>query len=74
PDKEGEKMLNKLVTQQTGLTARGFNRILRVARTVADLDGAAQPNAGHIATALMWRGLTPIGMGDKYAKTATRRQ
>jgi len=73
PDKEGEKMLNKLVTQQTGLTARGFNRILRVARTVADLDGAEQPNAGHISTALMWRGLAPIGMGDKPAKTTTKR-
>lgn len=59
PDTEGAKMLN-LAADQAGLTARGFNRILRVARTLADLEGAAQPGHAHIAAALVWRGLSHI--------------
>jgi len=37
------------------LTARGYHRTLRVARTLADLDGAANVRRIHIAEALAWR-------------------
>ncbi len=55
---------------QAGLTARGFNRILRVGRTLADLAGAAQPSQAHIASALVWRGLAQNDKAPKAAKAA----
>ena len=33
------------------LTARGFDRVLRVAWTLADLEGAAVPTADHVGLA-----------------------
>ena len=37
------------------LSARGRERALRVARTVADLDGASRVDAGHLRVALAYR-------------------
>jgi magnesium chelatase family protein len=42
-----------------GLTARGWTRTLRLARTIADLDGAAGVRRVHIAEALIYRRVAP---------------
>ena len=41
--------------EMIGLTARGYHRVLRVARTLADLDGAADVGRVHMAEALTFR-------------------
>jgi magnesium chelatase family protein len=43
--------------QQQGLTARAHDRILKVARTIADLEGAAQLSVPHLAEAIQYRTL-----------------
>ena len=45
-----------------GLTARSYDRILRVARTVADLDGSANIEPQHIAEAIQYRA---VNLGNR---------
>jgi magnesium chelatase family protein len=40
-----------------GLSARAFNRVLKIARTIADLDGAAEVGVSHISEAIQYRNL-----------------
>ncbi len=53
---EGEHMLERAMTQQ-GLSARAHDRILKVARTVADLGGDATIGGRHLAEAIQYRTL-----------------
>lgn len=41
--------------RRLGLTARGYDRVRKVARTIADLDGQAELQAEHVAEALQFR-------------------
>jgi len=43
--------------QQLGLSARGYHRVLKVARTIADMDGHKQIEPGHVSEALALRSL-----------------
>jgi magnesium chelatase family protein len=42
-----------------GLTARGWTRTLRLARTIADLEGADAVRRAHVAEALIYRRIAP---------------
>jgi magnesium chelatase family protein len=54
PDAEGRKLLVQ-AAETLGLTARGYHRVLRVARTLADLAGSENVHRLHIAEALSQR-------------------
>ncbi len=62
PDAEGRTLLTEAATRMR-LSARGYHRVLRVARTLADLDGAASVRRIHIAEALSYRRLVPGRQG-----------
>jgi len=51
-----ERLLDRAMTQH-GMTARAHDRILKVARTIADLEGAAAIEPKHIAEAIQYRTL-----------------
>jgi magnesium chelatase family protein len=55
-DSEGEGLL-KSAMDDLGLSARAHDRILRVARTIADLDGRDRVEPGHVAEAIGYRTL-----------------
>ena len=55
-DPAGNRML-ELVTDRLGFSARTYTRILKVARTIADLDGSDSIREQHIAEAIQYRSL-----------------
>ena len=57
PDEAGVALLRQ-ASETLQLSARGFHRTLRVARTLADLDGTEQVARMHVAEALSYRGET----------------
>jgi magnesium chelatase family protein len=54
-DSKGQRLLERAL-QTLSLTARGFDRLLRVSRTIADLEGSEGVAAEHLAEALQFRG------------------
>ena len=54
PDPEGRDILTR-AAQRFGMTARGYHRVLRVARTIADLAHSEQVRKPHIAEAISFR-------------------
>lgn len=54
PDADGRALLGK-VADRFGLSARGYHRVLRVARTIADLAGSDDVRSPHVAEAVSFR-------------------
>jgi magnesium chelatase family protein len=54
PDSAGEALLRE-AGERFGWSARAYYRALKVARTIADLAGAAMPEAAHVAEAVQYR-------------------
>jgi len=56
PDEEGKALLRQAYTR-LGLSARGYDRLVRIARTIADLDASEEVKARHVAEAIQLRSL-----------------
>ena len=54
PDTDGRALLNK-AADRFGLSARGYHRVMRVARTIADLDGSERVLRSHVGEAISYR-------------------
>jgi magnesium chelatase family protein len=54
PDEQGEALLRQAITR-LGLSARAYHRVLKVARTIADLEGSPSVLSKHIAEAVQYR-------------------
>ena len=55
PDPQGLRLLTDAM-DRLGLSPRGYHRILRVARTIADLEGEGRVRGAHVAEAVCYRG------------------
>ncbi len=58
-DGESQKQMENAITR-IGLSARAYDRILRVSRTIADLEGSEKIQARHVSEAIQYRTLDRV--------------
>ena len=68
PDEQGLELL-RMAMKKLNLSARAYSRNLKVARTIADLEGSETVQSSHIAEAVSYRNLDRADWADmKYNK------
>lgn len=55
-DQDGQELL-RMAFESMGLSARAYHRIVKVARTIADLAGSSEVRAEHVAEAIRYRAM-----------------
>ena len=58
----GAAAIRSILSEVLGLSARAYHRILKIARTIADLAGAAALESKHVSEAIQYRSLDRRGM------------
>lgn len=64
PDKQGIELL-RMAMEKLSLSARAYNRILKVSRTIADLEGSKTIQSQHLAEAISYRNLDRSDWAEK---------
>jgi magnesium chelatase family protein len=59
---DGADALLRTAITRLGLSARGYHRVLKIARTIADLDGSAALAPKHVSEAIQYRSLDRRGV------------
>jgi magnesium chelatase family protein len=60
---DGSDALLRTAITRLGLSARAYHRVIKIARTIADLDGADDIGTGHVSEAIQYRSLDRVLTG-----------